>query len=122
MAQSSRQERATAIRLVTVAVSPVPIAPMPIAPIPIAPVIRIGIHDAGPSNHDRGLLYNHGCGLHDHRCGLHEHGLRSNHDRGWGGNDSDWQRQPKSNGNMHSSCVCRERQSKAGDSDKGHNA
>jgi len=65
---------------------------VPIAPIPIAPVIRIRIHDARPSNHDRGLLYNYGRGLHEHRCGLHEHGLRSNHDRRWGGDDCDWQR------------------------------
>src|SRR5262249_45701185 len=98
MAQSSRQERAAAIRLVTVVVSPVPIAP-----IPIAAVVRIGIHDARPSNHDRGLLYNHGRWLHVHWCWLHVHGLRSNHDRRWGGNDSDRQRQPKPNGHMHPS-------------------
>jgi hypothetical protein len=76
---------------------------------PIAPIVWVCIHDAGPSNHDRVLLYNHGRWLHDYRCWLHEHGLRSYHDRRWGGNDSDWQRQPKSNGNMHPSRVCRER-------------
>jgi len=117
MAQSSRQNLAAAIRLVAVIVSPVPIAP-----IPIAPVIRVGIHDARASNHNRGLLYNHGRGLHDHRCGLHEHGLRSKHDRRWGGDDCDWKRQSQSNGNMYPSRVRRERQGEAGDSDAGHHS
>jgi hypothetical protein len=85
------------------------------APIPIAPVVRVGIHDARPGNHDRGLLYNYGRWRHDY-------GLWSNHDRRWGGDDGNWQRQPKSNGDMHPSRVCRERQGKAGDGDKGHNA
>src|SRR5438105_12468599 len=109
MAQPSRQDLAAAIRLVAVIVSP-----MPIAPIPVAPIIRVGIHDARPSNHNRGLLYNHGRGLHDHRGGLHEHGLRNNHDRRWGSDDYDWKRQSQSNGNMYPSRVSRERQGEAG--------
>jgi hypothetical protein len=115
--QIARQELSAAVRLVAVVVAPVSIAPVPIAPVPIAPIVRVCIHDARLGNHDRRPGHNHGRWLHDHRCGPHNYRPRSDYNRRWWGDNCDWQRQPKPNGNMYPSRVCRERQGQAGDSD-----
>ena len=88
-------------------VVPMPVGPMPIAPMPMASVVWVCIHDARRGDHDRRWL--------------HDYGTRSDYNRRWWGNDCHWQRQPKPNGNMHPSRMCRERQGKAGNSDAGHN-
>ena len=104
------QEPSAAVRLViVVVVSPVPI----IASVVWVPGVWVCIHYTRLGNHYRRLL-------HDHRCGLHDHGLWGDHD--WRcGHNCDWKWQPKPNGNMHPSRVCRERQGKACDSEEGHN-
>jgi len=73
-----------------------------VSPVPlIDPIVGLCIHHLRLDHDDRGLR-------HDYRRWLDEHGLRDHDD--WRGKDCDGERQPHPNGDMQTSCVCRQRQ------------